>query len=257
MAVLSFQSFVQLSFFCDGRIGAHTSLSQKTFMNFGSFMNLLWVFWKCHQICWVKNILLPWYTCSLQVYVNCWPQLYLNHLIIPWLNWLNWLVSPLLHFSMVSILVQKACRWIGKVGAAHWWWLKKVSPTSLRNALSVWKALCNCLLSLSLSGCVHCSMRSGSFAQVWWVITELGRKWMILSIPLLLVLSSNDIHSVSTLLSIYWSSAAVAYPLRRLTPSCVQRCSYAYHCCNAWLFALLSPTGQLWPVWSFFSDLSQ
>ena len=37
---------------------------------------------------------------------------------------------------------------------------------------------------------------------------------------------------------------------------CVQRCSSAYHCCNVWLFALLSPSCQLWPVCPFSSDLS-
>ena len=41
----------------------------------------------------------------------------------------------------------------------------------------------------------------------------------------------------------YLSSAAVAYPLNRFDALCVQRCSSAYHCCNVWLFALLSPVG--------------
>ena len=70
------------------------------------------------------------------------------------------------------------------------------------------------------------------------------------------------LHSVSILLGIYWtffrgikSSAAVAYPLRGLT-HCVPRCSSAYHCCNAWLFALLSHSCQLQPVWPFSSALS-
>ena len=34
----------------------------------------------------------------------------------------------------------------------------------------------------------------------------------------------------------------------------IQRCSSAYHCCNVWLFALLSPSCELQPVWTF-SDL--
>ena len=52
----------------------------------------------------------------------------------------------------------------------------------------------------------------------------------------------------------YWSSAVVAYPLWRVL--CVQRCSSAYHCCNVWLFALLSTSCQLCRVWPFSSDLS-
>ena len=43
MAVLSFQWFLQLLFFCDGMIGTHTSLH-------------FWFFWKYDRICWVKNI---------------------------------------------------------------------------------------------------------------------------------------------------------------------------------------------------------
>ena len=38
---------------------------------------------------------------------------------------------------------------------------------------------------------------------------------------------------------------------------CVHRCSSAYHCCNVWLFALLSPSCQLRSVWPFSSDLSR
>ena len=34
---------------------------------------------------------------------------------------------------------------------------------------------------------------------------------------------------------------------------CVQRCSSAYHCCDTWLFVLLSPSYQLRPVWPFSS----
>ena len=56
MALLSFQLFLQLWFFSDRVIGTDTSLSQKTFMKFGSFMTLLWVNRKSDQICWVKNI---------------------------------------------------------------------------------------------------------------------------------------------------------------------------------------------------------
>ena len=41
-----------------------------------------------------------------------------------------------------------------------------------------------------------------------------------------------------------YSTAAVAYPFRGLTLS-VQRCSSAHHCCNVWLFALLSPSCEL------------
>ena len=36
---------------------------------------------------------------------------------------------------------------------------------------------------------------------------------------------------------------------------CAQICSSAYHCCNLWLFALLSPSCQLWLVLPFSSDL--
>ena len=46
----------------------------------------------------------------------------------------------------------------------------------------------------------------------------------------------------------YRSSAAAAYPLRMFQTFCVQWCSSAYQCCNVWLFALLSPSCQLWPV---------
>ena len=37
---------------------------------------------------------------------------------------------------------------------------------------------------------------------------------------------------------------------------CVQRCFSAHHCCNVCLFALLSLSFQLWPVWPLSSDLS-
>ena len=40
----------------------------------------------------------------------------------------------------------------------------------------------------------------------------------------------------------------------RFDALCVQRCSSAYHCCNVWLFALLSPSWQLWPVWLLCSS---
>ena len=37
---------------------------------------------------------------------------------------------------------------------------------------------------------------------------------------------------ITLILSTYWSSAAVPYPLKRFDALCVQRCSSAYHCCN-------------------------
>ena len=41
------------NFFYDGMSGAHTALSQKTFVNFGATVNL--IFWKCDQICCIKK----------------------------------------------------------------------------------------------------------------------------------------------------------------------------------------------------------
>ena len=60
------------------------------------------------------------------------------------------------------------------------------------------------------------------------------------------------IYSLNILFSCIKSSAAVAYPRRGLM--CLQRCSSAYNCCNAWSFALPSPSCQLRPVRPF--DLS-
>ena len=40
--------------------------------------------------------------------------------------------------------------------------------------------------------------------------------------------------------------AAVVDPLKRCDALSFPRCSSAHHCCNVWLFALLSPSCQLW-----------
>ena len=52
----------------------------------------------------------------------------------------------------------------------------------------------------------------------------------------------------------YWSSAAVACPLKRFHMLRVQKRSSAYHYCNVWLLPYLLPSCQLWPVWPFSSD---
>ena len=82
-------------------------------------------------------------------------------------------------------------------------------------------------------------------------------KKMLQNIFWIFIINTPNEHFIRCSLEFFtYYSAAVAYRLLRFDVLSVQRCSSAYHCCNLWLFELLSPSCPLWPVWPFSSDLS-
>lgn len=94
---------------CDGTSGTHTTLP-KTFMKFVSNQNLWCFFWKCHQICCLKNIYTIYihtYSISGKMslgYLYSWSldmQLLWN--CLKWLAWLDQINNALFRLMLSSL----------------------------------------------------------------------------------------------------------------------------------------------------------